>query len=145
MVRYAATLTLTAYPPVESSPRVSLYNANEVLGAVQACVNRGLFLAPVGDANPVRFSKPTLIPLFDYDGVPLEGPGRAGPDDPYGYMDVDELTGRVLPDVDDDARFSVVMDFSLSFFARGAVWASWEAPTTVAVPPSWADYPPGSP
>ena len=140
-IRYNATLSLTAFPSYEGGARVANAEAYRVLGGIQACVLRGLFLAPVGDDFPVRFAHPTLIPLFDYEGVPVSGPNRAGPDVPYAQMDIDDFGGRVIPDPDDDARFTVVCDIVLSFFGQGAVRAAWEAPPTVAMPPSWGGDP----
>lgn len=73
------------------------------------------------DGNLRHWAGPFRIPLYDYAGVPLSGPDRAGPDDPHDVLWVQRESVNVEPiqDVEDLRRWSVVCDFRVTVEAPG--------------------------
>ena len=64
------------------------------------------FRAGVADGRPLR------VPLYNYTGVPLDGPGVWMP---QGFMRVTDLSTQPFPDPDDNLLWTVVCDVRLSW------------------------------
>lgn len=138
-VQISGTVSLTVFPDppdgtdLAPGSGVSSWTlAQGVLARLRAGVDHGVLLEGPPE---VRFSHPFDVPLFDYDGVPDSGAGRAGPAEPYGWLDVDGSAGSVLEDPEDDDLFSVVLDLRLSAWVAGAVLSAGEAGPVVAAMP----------
>lgn len=68
-----------------------------------------------------RWSYPWRLPLFDFDGVPIEGRARAGTDEPYAWMNVAEAPVRAIPDPVDPLRWTIVSDLRMTWRQGGAL------------------------
>jgi hypothetical protein len=108
----AQTFLATAYPHVPDDPREAREAADMVLGAFEGLVNIGWIEDDVSLGGPLR------LPLWDYEGVPLDGPDRGNPypaDQWYAMAWVDSASGVTLPDPEDDRRYTVPYTMRLSW------------------------------
>lgn len=71
------------------------------------------------DDDGEAWSYPERIPVFDFDAVPVLGAQRGGPDEPYGWMWVEDFPVRPVQDNDDPLRWTVVSDLRVSWEAAG--------------------------
>lgn len=62
---------------------------------------------------------PEMLPLYDFDGVPVKGALRAGSAEPYGWLRVEDYPVRPIQDPEDPLRWSVVCDLRVSWEQPG--------------------------
>lgn len=115
-VMEAVPVTLYAYPLVGASELAARGAGDAIADELNDMVVFGL--SPDDDEakeEPTwpRWAGPFHVPIWDYAGVPLEGPDRAGPEDPYGTVEVDPDSLNVdnLEDPQDGKRRTVVCEF----------------------------------
>lgn len=118
-VQKQQTFTVVAYPSIGGDAESSSELARQVVTLLDAGISRGLV---TDDVPPVLIGAPFRIPVYDFAGVPITGPGRGGPTVPYMHANVD-LTGNVRPvqDALDELRYTVVMTLRLSWWAGGRI------------------------
>lgn len=103
-------VTVTCYPEMEKNPRNGAQNARELTTALKNLIQLGMVLNfPSG--RPA--AGPYHIPLWDYTGVPMTGPQRAGPPDPHATLSVAEspFTARPIQDPEDEKRWTCILEF----------------------------------
>lgn len=121
-VDQAQTVTISLYPsfvddagaPV--SPAESARRAREVATLIERALFSGLVLD-----DGERWSYPFRVPVFDFEATPIEGRGRRGPTERYGWMSVDESPVRPIQDPVDPLRWAVVADLRCSWQQGGAI------------------------
>lgn len=106
--------SITAYPVLGETGADARVEAEAVAGRIE----QSLLLGLVDDAGAV-WSGQEMIPVFDFDGVPVKGPDRAGPDDGYGWLVVEDYPVRAIQDPDDFKRWTVVCDLRVSWQQSG--------------------------
>lgn len=75
----------------------------------------------VDAATDAPIGAPFRVPVFDFAGVPVAGGGRAGPEAPYMYAWVEDLSTRPVQDPIDPVRFTVTCDLRLSWWRGGRI------------------------
>lgn len=127
--------TITLYPPLFlDGPERSAALARKLKTALTDVVIFGIDLGMFeswGRLRPV--SGPMRLPLWDYADV---GVDEAGPEDPHDHMWVEDAAANALQDPLDPARWSVVLDFRITFERPGRVLP--EAPIAQSMPGAWA-------
>lgn len=114
------TFSTMAYPALGKTARESRAVAQLVVGLLDQAFTLGLVEdQPEGD--PVKIGGPFMVPIYDFDDVPVTGRGRAGPQAPYGYAEVDDLAVRPVQDPVDYLRFTVTADARLTWEQGGRI------------------------
>lgn len=121
-VEKAQTFSLTLYPAMVDDEGAPLTAAAARLGAHEAAelLDAALTFGLAFDDGSV-LSPPRMIAIYDFEGVPVEGPGRAGAVEPYGWLTVDDAPVSVIPDPDDHLRWTVACDVRVSWSQPGRV------------------------
>lgn len=137
-VQKAQTLTVVCYPPLAGSAQESAMTAEATAAALNDGFERGLI---TDDTPPKRIGAPWRLPIYDFAGVPITGPGRAGPTDPYGYANVTVSGFNVRPvqDAMDELRYTVVATVPLTWWRAGRI--APEGPLITAIPGTFSDGP----
>lgn len=127
-------VTVTLYPPLgpepaegEDPPVDPIRWARQAATYLASGLNRWLMYGmkvttgSKKDGDLRHWAGPYRIPLYDYVGVPLTGPDRAGPDDPHDVLVVQKESVSIEPiqDTEDLRRWSVVCDFRVTVEAPG--------------------------
>lgn len=75
------------------------------------------------DGSKRHWAGPFRVPLWDYDGIPLTGPDRAGPEDPHDVLWVqrESLSVNAIQDPEDDTRYAVVAEFRVTVEEPGRI------------------------
>ena len=119
-VQRQQSYSIVCYPgPLLEDAADARQQAGEVRSLLNAGFSRGLV---TGDTPPVLISAPWTFPVYDYDGIPVSGPNRAGPAQPYTYADVDDTFNvRPVQDSMDELRFTVVANLRVGGGAGGTI------------------------
>lgn len=130
-------VTVNLYPPLpdEDADEDALRVAAHQAAKLKSLINRWLTIGlTVRDKAGKQWSGPARIPLWDYEGVPLSGPDRAGPDDPHDCLWVGEGAGgtassrsfarstigaSAIQDTEDLRRWSVIAEFRVTMEMPG--------------------------
>lgn len=118
-------VTITLYPAVADATadgiRAGRLEASKLKSHLNELINTGLTVEAQVEERTVQFAGPFRMPLWDYEGVPLTGEERAGPDDPHAVMWVDEASANVqaIQDLEDATRWTVVANFRVSIERPG--------------------------
>lgn len=113
-VRRSITVAATLLPAPLETPQESTLQATELAEMLDMAVTAGTVL-PDGTS----FSNPREIPLWDWTGVPVRGPGRGGPDAAVSYAEVQDHGARVIPDPQDDRLYSIVLTMRMTWWSGG--------------------------
>lgn len=126
-------LTVVCYPVLGATAAESAQIARELGNLLDAGFCRGLV---TDDDPPVNIGAPWRIPVYDFAEVPISGPDRGGPADPYMYANVDETFNvRPIQDAMDELRYTVVANLRVSWWASGRIPPT--APIATSMPGSW--------
>lgn len=106
--------SVMAYPALGDTPNESRLAASQVQQLLDAIITRGMV-----DDDGASIAPPLRIPIYDYDGVPVVGAGRAGPVAPYGWAWVEDHSANIVQDPLDHLRFTVPLDVRLSWAEAG--------------------------
>lgn len=118
-VQKQQTFTIVCYPPVATTAAVASEEARKLTYRLDASFSRGLV---TDDVPPVNIGAPWRIPVYTFEGVPIEGADRAGSPDPYMHANVDEtFTVRVVQDPLDELRYTVVATLRMTWWQGGRV------------------------
>jgi hypothetical protein len=117
-VQRLAPFTVSAYPNMGTSPRLSRQEADKIADVLDNLVASGV---KVAGALP----SPSHVPIFDWQHIPLEGSAaeRKLPDDaePYTYALIPlGWTVQTIKDPMDPKRFTVGLALSLRWWAPGS-------------------------
>ena len=149
-------ITITLYPPLgpdpaeeEDPPADPIRAARQAAAQLASGLNRWLaygltVTTDLEDGGKRHWAGPFRIPLYDYAGVPLTGPDRAGPKEPHDVLWVPRESVSVEPiqDTDDLRRWSVVCNFRVTVEAPGRERAEDEGYVAEGIEGSYAP-PPG--
>ena len=125
-VEYLAPVTISAYPEVAANPKAAAAEAERVRGLLFRWVLHGLEVR--GPAPDYRhWAGPFRIPLWDFEGVPLEGPDKVGPDHPHDVLWVlpESVTVQTVQDPDDTKRYGVFLNVRVTIEEPGRIY-EWE-------------------
>lgn len=117
-VQKGRPFTATFYPEVAMTPARSAQLARLLEARLDAGFTRGL----VSNEGPQRhIGGPFRVPVYDFDGVPIDGPERGGPDEPYMHANIvpSSLTIRPIQDPLDERRYTVVLSMRLAWWQAG--------------------------
>lgn len=132
------TFTVVCYPTVEETAAESRQEAGRVASLLDAGFSRGLV---TDDDPPKMIGAPWRVPVYDFSAVPITGPDRGGPVEPYSYANVDPTFNvRPIQDPLDELRFTVVATVPLSWWQGGRVPPT--APTAAHLGGMWEPAPP---
>lgn len=120
-----------AYPLLGETARESRAEAQSIASLLDQAITIGL-VEPQESGPDKNIGGPFRIPVYDYEGVPVVGPDRGGPADPYGYVWVNDLNVRPIQDTLDYLRFTVTCSMRLSWEQGGRIVAA--APLATAMP-----------
>lgn len=133
-VQLMQSYAVMCYPAMASDAADSRYEAGRVRSLLQAGFSRGLV---TDDDPPVNIGAPWSVPVYDFDGVPVSGEGRAGPADSYMYASVDQTFNvRPVQDPLDELRFTVVANLRMTWWAGGRIPPA--APLVESMTPGFA-------
>lgn len=135
-VQRGQTFAITLYPTTTGDARECRNRATLLAEALDDAVVSGVSYADVDPAEEYSVSPPLRLPLWDYAGVPVTGASRAGPADPVGWMEAEDISVQAIPDPEDDKRWTVVCTVRLTWWDGGR---SRELPTA---PPDVESIPP---
>lgn len=124
-----------AYPAMADTARGSRLAATECAQLLDDAFTFGL----VDEETGVDIGGPLMLPVFDFEDVPVEGPDRAGPAEPYGFARVDDLTVRPVQDAVDHLRYTVACDVRLSWSQGGRLRP--DAPVVGSMPGTFSPTP----
>lgn len=114
MVDRQGSYTLTAYPVLGETGADARLEAQTIATAIEQAILLGLV-----DDDGTAWSGPEMIPVFDYAGVPVKGPDRAGPESGYGWLAIEDYPVRAIVDPDDFTRYTVVCEMRVSWQQAG--------------------------
>lgn len=112
----AQPFAITCYPVLGDTAAAASEIATTLAHLLDAGFSRGLV---TDDVPAVRYGAPWRIPVWDYVGVPVSGPGRAGPASSYAHASVDQFNVRPIQDPLDELRFTVVANLRVTWWAAG--------------------------
>lgn len=117
-VQRLAPFTVSAYPDIGDSPRLSRQEADKVADTLDKLVASGVKVASAA-------ASPSHVPIFDWQHIPLEGTAaqRKLPADaePYTYALVPlGWTVQTIKDPMDPKRFTVGLTLTLRWSAPGS-------------------------
>lgn len=115
LVEKHQSFSTMAYPALGATARESRLAAQEVATLLDQAFTVGLV------DGVKNIGGPFLLAVYDFDGVPVTGRGRAGPALPYGYADVEDLAVRPIQDPVDYLRFTVTADVRLAWEQGGRI------------------------
>lgn len=79
-----------------------------------------VFAIGLSDDAGQRFSPPNMVPVWDHDAAGATGADRANvPEEPYGWMTVEDRSVRPIQDPLDDRRWSIAASLRLSWWRGG--------------------------
>lgn len=110
------TFGLALYPQLGASPAESRLIASQAAELLIDAIGVGL----VTDVGAL-LSAPEMVPVYDFAGVPVTGPGRAGAAAAYGWMRVEDFPVRAIQDPEDPLLWTVVCDVRVSWSQGGRV------------------------
>jgi hypothetical protein len=121
-------VSVAAYPKRGRDAMRTLLEASEVADALEGAVFAGLFAE-----DDTLLSAAGQLPIWDYEGVDLDGPG---PEVPSARMDVLGPSCRVVQDPEDARLASVQLTMSVRWWVQvgGRSRADVVAPVAVSVP-----------
>lgn len=117
-VQRLAPFTVSAYPAMGSSPRLSRQEADKIADVLDKLVASGVMVA-------AALAAPSHVPIFDWQDISLEGKAaeRKLPPDamPYTYALIPlGWTVQTIKDPMDPKRFTVGLSLSLRWWAPGS-------------------------
>jgi hypothetical protein len=124
-----------AYPTMGATARESRAEAQRIATLLDDAFTFGL----VDSDSGANVASPFRVPVYDFLDVPVSGKSRAGPETPYGFAWVADLTVRTLQDTLDHLRFTVACDVRLSWERGGRLPP--EAPIAVGMPGGFTPHP----
>lgn len=132
-VQRQQTIAVSLYPTMvdDAGEPLSEQAAGQAAASAAERLSNALLFGLVFDDGTV-LSAPLRIPVYDFSGVPLTGPTRAGPDEPYGWLDVEDAPVRALVDPDDVRRWTVTGTLRVSWWQSGRIRPP--APTASTMP-----------
>lgn len=115
-VTKAQSYSVMAYPELGDTAAESGQIATQVAQLLLDAFQLGLV-----DEEGAFIGAPERLPVYDFAGVAVVGPieERIGPDEPYGYLWIDDIAVRPLQDAEDPLRFTVACDLRLSWQSAG--------------------------
>lgn len=133
-VRKARTLTVVCYPVLGETAQDSAMVAEQCAALLNDGFERGLV---TDDVPPKFIGAPWRLPLYDFAGVPVTGPERGGPVEPYSYANVTDTGFNVRPlqDAMDELRYTVVATVPLTWWRAGRIGR--QGPLITDIPPTW--------
>jgi hypothetical protein len=133
MRRQAFTLTL--YPQLGPTPAESRLAAAQLTELLTNAIGIGL-----DDEHGAVLSAPEMLPVYDFEGVPVKSATRAGPEEPYGHLTVEDFPVRPIQDPEDPLRWTVACDLRVSWWQSGRLAPSTGTVTGLrpVAPSTWA-------
>lgn len=126
------TFAIVLYPKIGESARVARLEAHRLAQQLDDTLTIGLH----DPDDPAAGAPPDMIPLYDYDGVAVEGAGRAAvPEEPYSYLTVEDFRVGTLQDPLSDVRWSITATVRVSWWRDGRI-ATGEGEIT-SITPTW--------
>jgi hypothetical protein len=149
-VQRGQTFTVTLYPPITGDVRECRNRAQLLAESLDDAVVSGVSYSgpPIPglgvqpgqmtylDRIEFSVSPPLRLPLWNYSGVPVTGASRAGPDDPVGWMEAEDVAVQAIPDPEDDKRWTVQCTLRVTW------WDGGRARELLTVPPDATSVPP---
>lgn len=120
-------MSMALYPEVADERRAGRLAAADLSQLVLDAISIGL----VKDDGS-NLCLPLTMPLWNYEGVPITGATRAGPADPFTFMEVEDPVVTAIPDPEDDRRWSVQVTFRATWWTPGRIVPG---PVTGSMPP----------
>lgn len=123
-------ITISLYPEVVDPKakadafRETRLEASKLKAQLSELINTGLTVTTEPKKGETRhWAGPFRIPLWDYEGVPVTGKEKAGPEDPHDVLWVDErsLSVQAIQDPEDPGRWSVIANFRVTIERPGRV------------------------
>lgn len=115
--RWGAGFAITAYPLAAATAPEARRGAEEMLGLILDTLTIGVVEGTTGES----ISGPLSVPLYDFAGVPVVGPGRGGGLLTGEVLSLVNPAGRVIADPEDDLVYTAVVTF------RGEWWRGGRA------------------
>lgn len=120
-VQRQQTFALALYPPLDGvEGPLSEPAASQQAASVAELLSDAITIGLVFDDGAL-LSPPLQVPVYDFADVRLTGPTRAGPDEPYGWLQVDDYPVRPIVDPDDPRRWTVMCDLRVSWWQGGRI------------------------
>lgn len=125
-------VSLTLYPPLSESStdaiRASRLEASKLKAQLRDLLMIGLRITTTEDGRTRHWAGPLRLPLWDYDGVPVTGEDKGGPEDPHDVLWIvdSSLNVNAIQDPEDVRRWTVVATFRVSVERPGRVPAADE-------------------
>lgn len=140
------TFTLTLYPALAETAAESRLAAAAAAELLADAIGVGLVWGPddEGHDDGDLLTAPEMLPVYDYEDVPVKGAGRAGPEEAYGWLRVDDYPVGMIQDPEDVLRYTVTCSLRVSWEEAGR--ERKDAPPVGSMPGDWGGGPPpGSP
>lgn len=133
-VQRAQSFTITMYPVLEASAAESRLAAETVAEALSAAITFGL----IDDEDPPgNLTAPDHLPVYDFAGVDVKGTLRAGPDEHYGWMSIEDAAVRTIQDPEDPLRWTVVCELRLTWWQGGRLGQGGPLAGSLEPHPQW--------
>jgi hypothetical protein len=130
------TFAITLFPEGAETAAEGRLIAEEAAELLSQAITVGLV---TDDDPPELLTAPEMLPVYDFAGVPVKGAARAGPEEPYGWLRVQDSNVRPVQDPDDPLRWQIVCDLRVSWEQAGRDRP--EGPLAGSMPGTW--QPPG--
>lgn len=111
--------SIMAYPAKGETARESRAEAQAIATLLDQTFTNGLVDESDGVLKDI--GGPFILPVYDFEGVPVSGKSRAGPTEPYGFARIDDLSVRKLQDTADPLLFTVACDLRLGWEQGGRI------------------------
>lgn len=116
-----AGFVVTLFPSPGELPQQSTLAAMELKEMLMRSVEVGVVSFTPEPGIPTAIHPPMKFPVWDYEGVPVTGRNRQGPETPFQYADVLDVSGRAIPDPESESLYSVALSLRLRWWTGGAV------------------------
>ncbi len=118
------TFVTTLYPAPGDTARASTWRARRLASLLQDSVEIGLSDEEAGEA----LSYPFQLPVYDWDTLPEEDREvLPGPETPWQWATVMDVSTQVIPDPADDRLYTVVLTTRLRYQRPGRIRTHGEA------------------
>lgn len=125
-------ITITLYPKLAEGTADSLRSArleaDLLKDQLSDLLNTGLTVTTEESGRLRHWAGPLRLPLWNYEGVPLTGKDKAGPEAPHDVLWVQDesISVDAIQDPEDPRRWTVVANFRVSIERPGRVAAPEE-------------------